>query len=89
MGKFFKSLVGLGVVTAAAAGVYLAYKAYQKEEEYDAFDDEDYASDDDLGKDRNYVNIDIEASEGEDSEAGSSEEKRPEEDSFEGHTDAY
>ena len=76
MGKFLKTLAGIGAMAAVAGGVYYAYKNYVRDRELDEFEDEDFDDlDEELShKDRNYVKIDIEGPEGEEK----AEEKAPE-----------
>ena len=65
MGKFLKTLAGIGAMAAVAGGVYYAYKNYVRDKELDEFEDEDFDDfDEELAhKDRNYVKIDIEGPE--------------------------
>ena len=68
MGKFLKTLAGIGAVAAVAGGVYYAYKNYVRDKELDSFEDDDFDDfDEELTKDRNYVKIDIEGPENEES----------------------
>ena len=71
MGKFLKTLAGIGAMAAVAGGVYYAYKNYVRDRELDEFEDEDFDDfDEELAKkDRNYVKIDIEGPEGEEAKA--------------------
>lgn len=75
MKKFFKFILGVGAVAGTVAGVF--YFLDKKKDEFEDFDDDDFDDvfqDDDDEEDRDYVTLDFEGDQPEES----SEEKKEE-----------